>query len=93
MATQQSSPSSNGNNNANNRNSTGSDTSIADVEAAFLPEQGSGRRHLKDAFAFKLPFMKKPSTQADSDKDSVPKQHIRRYQWACVALSTICLTL
>ncbi|KAL8867320.1 MAG: hypothetical protein Q9174_005739 [Haloplaca sp. 1 TL-2023] len=91
MAAQQSPPPTNGNNNTNSRNSTGSDTSIADVEAAFLPEQGRGRRNLKDALAFKLPFMKKPLAQADADNDSVPKRHVRRYRWACVALSIVCL--
>ncbi|KAL8660180.1 MAG: hypothetical protein Q9202_006776 [Teloschistes flavicans] len=84
----------NSNNNHHTRQSTGSDTSIHDVEAAFLPEQPHGGGSAPKAWSFRLPLVmrKAPSSDGSFDEKS-PERALNRFRWATIVLSVILLAL
>ncbi|KAL8720491.1 MAG: hypothetical protein Q9181_007902, partial [Wetmoreana brouardii] len=88
---QESSPSTADNSNNNdNRLSTGSDTSIEDVEAGFLPAQKDGRKNVKDTLRFRIPLLKrKPSPSIDSEAERNYKREWRIYRWISAVLVVI----
>ncbi|KAL8627342.1 hypothetical protein Q9189_006961 [Teloschistes chrysophthalmus] len=96
QAVQQSPPSAGSNNHSNNtRQSTGSDTSIHDIEAAFLPGEPHGERSArKYPRFFPLPFVwRKTPSSNDSFDEKAAGRALNRFRWATIVLSVILLAL
>ncbi|KAL9581009.1 MAG: hypothetical protein Q9203_006078, partial [Teloschistes exilis] len=95
QAPQQSTPSAGSNKHSNNtRPSTGSDTSIHDIEAAFLPEEPHGGKSAQKARFFRLPLVwRKTPSGDDFFDDKAPERALNRFRWATIVLSLLLLAL
>ncbi|KAL9578701.1 MAG: hypothetical protein Q9212_005557, partial [Teloschistes hypoglaucus] len=89
----QSTPSAGSNNNGNNtRQSTGSDTSIHDIEAAFLPEEPHRGPSAQKSRFFRWPFVwRKVPWSDDTIDDKATRRALNSFRWATIVLSIILL--